>query len=189
MFILGVFDDDHLIPTFGFGDVMTTNKSVFPFFQDRPCHSVKEVLARYEQITPHISLSGPTSFAPLIKEAIKIVQENNNSYHILLIIADGQVSDELETKQAIIDASAYPLSIIMVGVGDGPWHLQREFDDSLPARAFDNFQFVCLEDVMLKASSRSRKKRSSPEAIFAMNALMEIPDQYRAIKKLRYLSA
>lgn len=39
-----------------------------------------------------LSSTGPTSFAPIIETAIGIVDDSGGQYHVLLIIADGQVS-------------------------------------------------------------------------------------------------
>jgi len=175
---LEAFDDDKKIPVYGFGDVTTTDKSVFPFFPDRPCFGFEEALRRYTEITPMVQLSGPTSFAPLIKEAIRIVKDLK-AYHILVIIADGQVDSVKETAAAIVEAANYALSIIMIGVGDGPWDLMEEFDDKLPKRKFDNFQFVPFFETMQKAENR--------DIAFSLAALMEIPDQYKFIKKLGLL--
>lgn len=66
--------------------------------------------------------SGPTSFAPAINKAMEIVRLSGGRFHILLLIADGQVIPGQcmeNTKRAIVEASRYPMSIIMVGVGDG----------------------------------------------------------------------
>ncbi|RHY57899.1 hypothetical protein DYB34_003397 [Aphanomyces astaci] len=165
---LEVFDDDKLIPALGFGDSKTGSASCFSLSADgEPCHGFDEVLYRYAQVTPTLQLSGPTNFAPVIEEAIRIV-ERTRQYHILIIVADGQVSNEKETRDAIVAASNYPLSIVMVGVGDGPWDMMEEFDDQLPARRFDNFQFVEYNKVL-------RLNQRNPEVGFATAALMEIP--------------
>ncbi|VAH85746.1 unnamed protein product [Triticum turgidum subsp. durum] len=149
---LSPFDDDNLIQCFGFGD-------------------------------------GPTSFAPLIYAAISVVENSNYQHHVLVIIADGQVAtsksysivspQEEATIQALIDASFYPLSIVMVGVGDGPWDEMQPADEGIPARAFYNFQFVNFTDIM--STSKDMEKK---EAAFAFAALMEIPTQYKAAQGL-----
>jgi len=178
---LEVFDDDKLIPTYGFGDITTSDKKVFPFIPGKPCFRFTEVLEKYNEITPVVVLSGPTSFAPLIYEAIKVVKDTK-SYHILVIIADGQVTSEAETKKAIVEASNYPISIVLVGVGDGPWDMMREFDDGLPARKFDNFQFVNFNEYFGYESGHQY-----PDIAFSVAALQEIPDQFKEIRRLKLL--
>jgi E3 ubiquitin-protein ligase RGLG len=175
---LAPFDDDNMIPVFGFGDMTTTDRSVFPFFADRACRGFQEVLARYADLTPRVVLSGPTNYAPAIEAAVQIVQETK-AYHILVIVADGQVTNVEHTASAIIRASQFPLSIVLVGVGDGPWDAMEDFDDALPSRKFDNFQFVNF--------TKSTQGSHQPQVDFAVAALMEVPEQFLAIRKLGYL--
>ncbi|KAJ9704126.1 hypothetical protein PVL29_005423 [Vitis rotundifolia] len=190
---LSPFDEDNLIPCFGFGDASTHDKHVFSFYPDhRYCNGFEEVLARYKEIVPYLKLSGPTSFAPIIDAAIDIVEGSNGQYHVLVIIADGQVSgspdgssgrfspQEQATVNSIVAASRYPLSIILVGVGDGPWDAMQLFDDNIPQRSFDNFQFVNFSKIMSENMEASKK-----ETAFALSALMEIPFQYRATLRLQ----
>lgn len=180
---LQAFDDDGLIPSYGFGDMVTKDKGCFPLYPDkRPCRGFEDVLSRYCHIAPGIELGGPTNFAPVIHTAIESVREHQ-AYHILIIIADGQVSNLKATEAAIVEASNYALSIVVVGVGDGPWDKMEEFDDGLPERAFDNFHFVPFDQTMRVAQS----KGLDVDAAFAAAALAEIPEQYRLVKELRYL--
>ncbi len=124
-------------------------------------------------------MAGPTNFAPAIDAACNIVA-SSRMYHILVIIADGQVTTPQATMDAILRAAALPLSIVVVGVGDGPWDMMEEFDDNLPERTFDNFQFVNFSDVVAK-------NPANPDVAFAVAALQEIPEQFKAIRKLGYI--
>ncbi|KAF3676309.1 E3 ubiquitin-protein ligase RGLG2 [Capsicum annuum] len=154
---LSPFDEDNLIPCFGFGD-------------------------------------GPTSYGPVIDAAVDIVERTGGQYHVLVIIADGQVTRSVNTSdselspqedntiKSIVTASMYPLSIVLVGVGDGPWEDMQKFDDRIPAREIDNFQFVNFTAIVNKHSTDSEK-----EAAFALAALMEIPIQYKAARELGLL--
>ncbi|XP_077212762.1 copine (Calcium-dependent phospholipid-binding protein) family [Tasmannia lanceolata] len=191
---LSPFDEDNLIPCFGFGDASTHDQYVFSFFPDQQsCNGFEEALARYREIVPHLKLSGPTSFAPIINASIDIVEKSNGQYHVLVIIADGQVTrnpnmqpghfsaQEQATIDAIVTASYFPLSIVLVGVGDGPWDSMKQFDDNIPQRSFDNFQFVDFTKIMSENRDTATK-----EAEFALAALMEIPFQYRATQDPKF---
>ncbi|KAB5544464.1 hypothetical protein DKX38_012576 [Salix brachista] len=190
------FDEDNLVPCFGFGDgksPTTRDQEVFSFQSDHsPCHGFEEVLACYKEIIPNCDFQvWPTSYGPVIEAAIDIVEKSKGQYHVLIIIADGQVTgnantsdgelnlQEEQTINAIVEASSYPLSIILVGVGDGPWEDMKRFDDKIPGREFDNFQFVNFTAIMSKNATLSKK-----ETAFALAALMEIPFQYKAVVEL-----
>jgi hypothetical protein len=199
------FDDDGYIDAYGFGDTRTTNQTVFPLVQgqqiqqqsmnymemphqqthqpqfdgDIPCLHLQGVLQNYNSIIGQIAngsivMSGPTNFAPLINKAIEIV-ERRRSYHILLIICDGQVDNEKDSIEAIVNASRCPLSIICVGVGKGNFDMMEKFDDRIKGRKFDNFQFVNFHKMLRQCENN--------EVEFARNCMMEIPEQYRYIKK------
>nr|GMD31382.1 E3 ubiquitin-protein ligase RGLG2-like [Ipomoea batatas] len=95
---LSKFDEDNLIPCFGFGDASTHDQEVFSFFSDeRFCNGFEEVMSRYRELVPQLRLAGPTSFAPIIEMAITIVEQSGGQYHVLLIIADGQVTRSVDT--------------------------------------------------------------------------------------------
>lgn len=174
---LADFDDDGMIPAYGFGDARSKSQCVFSFNEDdTPCLGLGDVLKRYERIVQCANLSGPTNFAPIIRQATELVRRSKE-YHILLLIADGQVNEVNDTVAAIVEASQYALSIVMVGVGDGPWDLMEEFDDLLPQRRFDNFQFVDFNSVFQKYPKENR------DLAFAVHALMEIPEQYEFVKR------
>ncbi|KAI4984619.1 hypothetical protein ZWY2020_017249 [Hordeum vulgare] len=192
---LSAYDEDNAIPCFGFGDTSTHDQGVFSFYGDgRPCAGFPEALRRYREIAAAVHLSGPTSLAPIIEAAMGIVQRSGHQYHILLIIADGQVPRgssahrasypdesrsenymEERTLQALIQASHFPLSIVLIGVGDGPWgDDQMRFHDG--RRRFDNFQFVDFTKIMSAEMSGAEK-----EERFGLEALEKIPSQYAAI--------
>ena len=73
-----------------------------------PCRGFEGVLSEYRKALQRgIVLSGPTSFAPVIRKAVDLVKASGNELHVLLIIADGQVSEALEALSVAHEAVSH----------------------------------------------------------------------------------
>jgi E3 ubiquitin-protein ligase RGLG len=173
---LAPFDADGFIPCFGFGDLHTTDKKVFAFFDEKAApggdKGFDAVLGSYAKKIVKTELSGPMSFGPAIRKTMELVKKAKPAeFTICLILCDGQPNTKGDTEKAISDASALPIAIVAIGIGDGPWDMMRTYDDKLHARKFDNFNFVCYNDVIKAA----KEGGTSIAAALAMDCLCEIP--------------
>eukprot|EP01126_Amoeba_proteus_P015192 TRINITY_DN1676_c0_g4_i2.p1 TRINITY_DN1676_c0_g4~~TRINITY_DN1676_c0_g4_i2.p1 ORF type:complete len:377 (+),score=86.29 TRINITY_DN1676_c0_g4_i2:50-1132(+) len=111
---------DKKIPTFGFGDKRTHARDTFPFLPD--CVGGKDydlILEQYKEIVKFVELSGPTSWAPIIRKAIEVTK-SNQGHHTLVLITDDPADESkvMDTRRAVEEANQVPLSIIVVGVGE-----------------------------------------------------------------------
>lgn len=184
--IISDYDRDNLFPAFGFGAVIPPGNTVSHCFplngnaMNPYCLGIQSVMAAYSGALQAVKFHGPTNFAPVINTVASVAHQAQpgTKYFILLILTDGIISDMAATKDAIVNASSLPLSIIIVGVGNA------NFDDmdvldcdvaKLTSRgqvaARDIVQFVPFRDFHDPNSIEQSKRRLSKAV------LVEIPDQ------------
>ena len=75
-------------------------------------------------------------------------------------------------------AHGYVVCCLFCELRDRRRDSMETFDDSIPERAFDNFQFVNFT-----ALSRRYPDPHERAMAFALEALMELPEQYQIIKR------
>ena len=124
---------------------------------------------------PSIELSGPTLFAPLLKEFQRYVNQFKGQpvYQILLLLTDGMITDMDQTKAAIVDLSSLPCSIIIIGVGNADFSSMDELDgDGGPLR--DDRGRPCLRDIVQFVAFN----RAMAQGNLAEQVLKEVPTQF-----------
>lgn len=184
--ILLNYDWDKQVPVYGFG-----GKPHFPTLDSPstlhcfPCtgdpnqanvYGLSGIMNAYSYALKHIELSGPTLFAPLIRETMKVAQFNKQNgidvYTILLILTDGEIHDMRETTDLIVQASELPLSIIIVGVGNNDFGNMQTLDgdDGL----YDGNGKKATRDIVQFVPF---KKFSGNQERLAQEVLAEIPEQ------------
>lgn len=176
--IIAYYDSDQNFPCLGFGGFyngITSHCFNLTLTDQEEVHGVEGIMNAYKHAINTVQLSGPTYFSHIIQKTIQDIRNNgtNNNYYILLIITDGQITDLKETKQAIVQASVLPLSIIIVGVGDADFSSMDLLDgddnplvDHTGKRIRDIVQFVPYE----------MKYKMNP-SLFSQELLYEVPAQ------------
>ena len=91
-----------------------------------------------------VTLSGPTIFSHIIKKTISNIKEvlekkpKENHYYILMILTDGLINDMEDTIKCIVEGSALPLSIIIIGIGNQDFTNMEKLDgDEIPLEDSD----------------------------------------------------
>ncbi|XP_019907567.1 copine-9 isoform X2 [Esox lucius] len=112
---------------------------------------------------------------------------DGSQYFVLLIITDGVISDMVQTKEAVVNAAALPMSIIIVGVGPAEFDAMEELDgDEIRVSSRGRFaerdivQFVPFRDYMDRSGNQVLSM-----ARLAKDVLAEIPEQLLGFMKSR----
>lgn len=87
----------------------------------------------YRQALPFLEFSSPSYLKNLLASAIQEAKEckiKNDRYLILLILTDGQINDKNEVIDQIIECCDLPISLIIVGIGEGDFSLMEIFNDN-----------------------------------------------------------
>jgi hypothetical protein len=179
--ILIEYDYDKKIPAYGFGARPSPGLPVsfcFPmnYNQNPEVNGLNGIIEAYQSVFQHgVVLSGPTNFAEVIRTSTRIANSSRlgSSYTVLLLLTDGAVSDLQATIDALGDASKSPLSVIIVGVGNGDFTAMKMLDaDTNPLVTSrgsvitrDLVQFVAFNEV------------SNDGTALARETLMELPQQ------------
>uniref|UniRef100_A0AAY4DWD5 Copine-3 n=2 Tax=Denticeps clupeoides TaxID=299321 RepID=A0AAY4DWD5_9TELE len=190
------YDTDKLFPAFGFGaqvppDFKVSHEFALNFNSSSPyCQGVQGIVDAYRMALPQVRLYGPTNFSPIINHVARIAsgaaqQPTASQYFVLLIITDGEITDLDQTRQAIVDSSKLPMSIIIVGVGEADFKAMEFLDGdngvlkSLTGEPVvrDIVQFVPFREFI-----------NAPKESLAQTILAEVPSQLVSYFKMRKLS-
>ena len=192
--IIEDYDSDGLMPVLGFGARLPPDGKVSHefFVNGHPtnpyCEGTSGVLAAYKACVSRIQLFGPTNFSPSINHVSSIAKNflDGTHYFILLIITDGIITDMEETKEAIVAAAKYPMSIIIIGVGEADFGAMEELDgDDIrvttqtgQVASRDIVQFVPIRNFFeIQGKWRTKNQTHFTQSNLAKEVLAEIPGQ------------
>lgn len=179
------YDSDKMFPAFGFGaqippDYKVSHDFAVNFNAENPeCAGIQGVVEAYQACLPKLQLYGPTNIAPIIQKVANSASQEVHTkeamqYFILLILTDGVITDMADTREAIVQASHLPMSVIIVGVGNADFSDMQMLDGDDGILRSPKGEPV-LRDIVQFVPFRNFK-HACPAAL-AQRVLAEVPHQ------------
>ncbi|XP_034466632.1 copine-4 [Hippoglossus hippoglossus] len=179
------YDSDKMFPAFGFGaqippDFKVSHDFAVNFNKENPeCAGIQGVVEAYQACLPKLQLYGPTNIAPIIQKVANSASQEVHTkeamqYFILLILTDGVITDMADTREAIVQASRLPMSVIIVGVGNADFSDMQMLDGDDGILRSPKGEPV-LRDIVQFVPFRNFK-HATPAAL-AKSVLAEVPNQ------------
>ena len=196
--IVAYYDYDQLFPAYGFGGKFCGNNVVnhcYPLnmnLNNPEIQGIEGIIQAYRNILNQTILYGPTFFHEIINRVVDIVKEdvkaeNKMNYNILMILTDGIIDDMDETIDALVEASFYPISVIIIGIGDADFRNMDVLDaDDEPLtdsrnRKSDNSELHLIELMEIKVQI-VENRIFGEKVIFSMGCF----DRVRLLFSKRY---
>jgi len=138
--ILAYYDYDQLIPVYGFGAVIkgkykTSHCFNINFKENPNIQNVNNIIKEYVNCMSKIDFACPTYFSPIINKIINDIKIKKDilDYQLLMILTDGMIQDLEDTIEALVEGSFYPLSVIIIGIGNYDFSKMEQLDgDEIP---------------------------------------------------------
>ncbi|GFS16625.1 copine-3 [Elysia marginata] len=197
--VLQDYDFDKMFPALGFGakippHMVESFEFALNFNASNPfCAGVQGVLNAYVNCVTNIQLWGPTNVSPIINHVARFAKaaqdgelqgRGASAYYILLLLTDGVLSDMDYVRDALVQASYLPMSLIIVGVGMADFKDMNMLDGDDGVLKSTRGQPV-QRDIVQFVPFRDFKQRSPAE--LACHVLAEIPKQVTGYFRMRGL--
>jgi len=126
--ILSFYDEDQMFPVYGFGGVPDYDIQLSHCFHinnnkvNPKIEGIRGVMKKYKESLKKIKYQdGPTYFHIFLSKILEnVIKEKRDSmliYTIVMVFTDGKIDDMNETKDLLIEASKYGISVIIIGIG------------------------------------------------------------------------
>jgi hypothetical protein len=194
--ILQHYDRDKRFPVYGFGARLPPSYSHCSHcfacngdFFDPEVEGIDEVLRVYQQAATSVVLHGPTCFHEIISivsayaEPYADPEMDHQKYAILLILTDGVITDMKQTVNELVKASALPVSVVIIGIGDEDFGLMKILDaDDQKLYSTDEHKFAERDIVQFVPFNKYKHR---PLSELAAETLAEIPREVVSYFKSR----